>query len=125
MKRPFTRPAIFPSTADLRAWFNSATGRQLLLQEQAALDHLLDECFGYYLLQIGNLELPREPLRTGRIKSRISLVTRGEYASRRESIVADPLSLPVASDSIDAVLLTHTLEFSKNPHQLLREVERY
>jgi len=32
--------------------------------------------------------------------------------------------LPVASDSVDAVLLPHTLERVREPHRLLREVER-
>ncbi len=32
--------------------------------------------------------------------------------------------LPFASDSIDVVLLSHTLDFSPDPHPLLREVER-
>jgi len=33
-------------------------------------------------------------------------------------------SLAIASDSVDAVLLPHTLEQTPDPHELLREVER-
>jgi SAM-dependent methyltransferase len=32
--------------------------------------------------------------------------------------------LPIASQSIDVVALPHVLEFSDNPHQILREVDR-
>ena len=32
--------------------------------------------------------------------------------------------LPIASNSIDLLLLPHVLEFSVNPHQILREVQR-
>ena len=32
--------------------------------------------------------------------------------------------LPVESDSIDAMLLPHTLDFSDRPHEILREVDR-
>jgi SAM-dependent methyltransferase len=32
--------------------------------------------------------------------------------------------LPVATDSVDAVFLPHTLEFAAAPHQVLREAER-
>ena len=39
-------------------------------------------------------------------------------------MLGDPLNLPVASDSIDVVMLPHTLDFSPDPHQTLREVER-
>ena len=33
-------------------------------------------------------------------------------------------ALPIASDSVDAVLLPHTLEYEPEPHDILREVER-
>ena len=36
----------------------------------------------------------------------------------------DGAELPVVSASVDLVLLPHVLEFSENPHQILREVER-
>ena len=39
-------------------------------------------------------------------------------------VIAEPQHLPVASDSVDAVILPHTLDFAPNPHQVLREVER-
>ncbi|MEJ2394408.1 MAG: methyltransferase domain-containing protein [Candidatus Thiodiazotropha sp.] len=39
-------------------------------------------------------------------------------------IRAEPRFLPLASDSIDGVVLPHTLDFSSDPHQLVREVER-
>ena len=32
--------------------------------------------------------------------------------------------LPIASNSIDLLLLQHALEFSEHPHQILREVQR-
>ena len=37
---------------------------------------------------------------------------------------AAPDFLPIESNSIDLVLLPHILEFSANPHQILREVHR-
>ncbi len=39
-------------------------------------------------------------------------------------ITARPAQLPIASDSVDAVLLVHTLDFLPDPHQILREVDR-
>ncbi len=92
--------------------------------EQASLECLLAECFGYYLLQVGCLGLQLDPLRMSRIKSQVVLVPKGEDAFGNQCVVGDPQHLPVASDSIDTVLLPHTLDFSRNPHQLLREVER-
>lgn len=39
-------------------------------------------------------------------------------------IIADVDELPIRSGSIDACLLAHLLDFSNDPHQILREVER-
>jgi SAM-dependent methyltransferase len=35
-----------------------------------------------------------------------------------------PQALPIQSDSVDVVVLPHTLEFADSPHAVLREVER-
>jgi ubiquinone/menaquinone biosynthesis C-methylase UbiE len=39
-------------------------------------------------------------------------------------VICDAEQLAVASDSVDAVLLPHTLERSSSPHAVLREVDR-
>ena len=125
MKRLFKRVKRSPASADLRAWFSTTPGRELFAIEQSALDDLLEECFGHYLLQLGNLGLELEPLNTHRIKYRLLQVpSQKDVAGGPGVIVADPHHLPVAPDSIDVVLLNHTLDFSRDPHQLLREVER-
>ena len=36
----------------------------------------------------------------------------------------DLRDLPIASNSVDLILLPHVLEFDEHPHQILREVER-
>jgi SAM-dependent methyltransferase len=38
--------------------------------------------------------------------------------------VADSQHLPFANQSVDAILLAHSLELAANPHALLREVDR-
>jgi SAM-dependent methyltransferase len=124
MKRLFNRINTPPSTAELRAWFSTTPGKELLAVEQVYLEHLLAECFGYYLLQVGSLGLQLDTLRMSRIKSQVVLVPDAADAFSERCVVSDSQNLPVASDSIDTVLLSHTLDFSRNPHQLLREVER-
>lgn len=42
----------------------------------------------------------------------------------RRQLVASFHELPVASQSIDLVVLPHVLEFAADPHEVLREVER-
>ena len=53
--------------------------------------------------------------------------SRCSAASRRAGAAdlrADFRDLPVASNSIDLLVLPHVLEFSADPHQMLREVQR-
>ena len=39
-------------------------------------------------------------------------------------VEAEPASLPIASESIDLLILPHVIEFESNPRAVLREVER-
>jgi SAM-dependent methyltransferase len=39
-------------------------------------------------------------------------------------LVAEPDELPLDSDSVDAIVAHHCLEFAANPHQVLREIQR-
>jgi SAM-dependent methyltransferase len=66
---------------------------------------------------------PMAPLADARADTR---ATRGNGHGRPPPprIFSKPSELPVASDSIDAVLLPHTLEFEGDPYAVLREVER-
>jgi SAM-dependent methyltransferase len=58
-------------------------------------------------------------LRASRIPLRVH-VGRGAGAGLR----ADFRDLPVESNSVDLMVLPHTLEFSDHPHQIVREVAR-
>lgn len=126
MKRFFNRKIRTPSTEQLERWLSTTPGRELLAQEQRILEQLLSECFGYYLLQVGCVGQSIEPLKMSRIKTQIVLLDKAgdTIDTVPGSVVGDPLHLPIASDSVDAVLLSHTLDFTRDPHQLLREVER-
>ena len=78
--------------------------------------------FGYHLVQIGSPSPGFELLRRSPARNRVVLAP----AARQPGvdIKADPRYLPLASDCIDGVILPHTLDFSPDPHQLMREVER-
>jgi ubiquinone/menaquinone biosynthesis C-methylase UbiE len=47
----------------------------------------------------------------------------GRYDGLSE-VRSDLHHLPLAANSIDLVVMPHTLEFAPDPHQMLREVER-
>ena len=85
--------------------------------ELAQFDSAVDDVFGFRAVQIGLPEV--DFLRQNRIPYRFTLALEPGAA-----LAADPLQLPLASQSVDLVVLPHVLEGHPNPHDVLREVER-
>ncbi len=98
-------------------WFSTPLGQYLLAREQPYFDRIVADIFGYNAFQLGLPEL--DLLRANRITSRMRLDPRGPADLR-----ADFRDLPIASNSVDLLVLPHVLEFSDNPHQILREAAR-
>jgi len=98
-------------------WLETPPGRYVLEREQAYFDNAVADIFGYHALQLGMEEL--DLLRTSRIPLRVH-VGQGATAGLR----ADFRDLPIESNSVDLMVLPHTLEFSDHPHQIVREVAR-
>ncbi len=98
-------------------WLQTPLGQYLLARERAYIDKTVADIFGYNALQIG---LPEVDLLQANRMSLRATVDRSPVALLR----GDAAELPVTSASIDLALLPHVLEFSDNPHQILREVER-
>jgi len=111
-------PIYPPALSD---WLESPAGLRLRAAEKAVAAEPLRRVFGSQLLQIGAW---------GDTEAFISLagtVRRAVCAADEGpgiGFVAEDWQLPVASHSVDAVLLPHTHERSQEPHQLLRECER-
>ena len=107
------------SRAGLPAWYGSYLGRLLARAEREALDALLPDLFGYHLVQLGG---HGENLCEN---SRIShCMVLDERAHSETGLLADNAALPFASESVDVVVMPHSLEFHPNPHAILREVDR-
>ena len=75
---------------------------------------MVADLFGYQLLQIGELGSDMAYLSNCPVQ-RKTLVTHRADASNSAVVVAEAQHLPVASDSVDAVILVHTLDFSRDP----------
>jgi SAM-dependent methyltransferase len=103
------------------AWLDSPLGAALLAQERAAMREALECVFGVQCLQVGSWGPPGIFLDLARTQRRALLVSAGD---RPGDIRSELASLPIQSDSIDALLLPHTLEIAEDPHQVLREAER-
>lgn len=102
-------------------WLNSPLGEALLLRESRVVEEALDGIFGEHCLQIGMWGDNRTFLRFSRTQ-RCSVIA--ETADGEPSAIAELHRLPVESDSLDAVVLPHTLDYSDRPHAILREVDR-
>lgn len=114
----------------LHRWFESPAGRYLLDWEQARYDEAVADLFGYHALQLGMPWL--QGLRANRIPHQW-LALGGEFHAGAgpkalplpsPALWAEPVALPFPENSLDLVLLPHTLELSCDPHAALREVAR-
>lgn len=102
-------------------WLDTGFGLHVLAAERELLAGLLPGLFGFHLMQIG-------------MSRRVSLhehsVIRHRFQLSRMpsspgvSAVCTPEALPFEPDCIDVALLHHTLEYSPDPHQMLRETAR-
>jgi SAM-dependent methyltransferase len=104
-------------TNSLQEWLATPLGQYLLEKEQAYLDEVTPDIFGFHALQLG---IPgTDLLRASRIAHRMRIA-----ASDTPDLYARSHELPLATQSIDLVLLPHVLEFGDEPHRILREVDR-
>lgn len=115
---------------ELEQWYASHLGQMLTKQEQEQLDSELVNLFGYHLLQLG-CPGDESMLRSSRVRhhmrSRLVPQTQtqsGQSDDTPPQLCTTPTALPFLSDTLDVVVLSHILEFSSDPHTVLREVER-
>ena len=113
----------------LHDWFQTPPGRYLLAWEQAQLDATVADMFGYHALQLGLSELDalganRMPHRWKASSSELDAPTDSMLHGQRAAFVTDFAALPFPANSLDLIVLPHTLELHGEPHAALREVER-
>ena len=107
-------------------WLQTALGKALLQMEVRVVEEALDGIFGEQCLQLGLWGDNRTFMRFTRTQCcSVIADTRAAIASAgKPCALGDMHRLPIASDSVDAVLLPHTLDLSDRPHAILREVDR-
>ncbi|NKI96108.1 methyltransferase domain-containing protein [Rhizobacter sp. SG703] len=123
----------------LAQWLESPPGRYLLAWEQAQTDRSVADVFGFHALQLGMTEL--DGLRANRMPHRWLALDAYGVDAPRPVVEGDPAAevpadrvavvlrcdfdaLPFDSQSLDLVVLPHTLELARDPHLALGEVER-
>src|SRR5690606_11980997 len=103
----------------LQEWYCSPVGRLLEAAEREALGRCLDRLTGAAMLQLGGFgSQPKLGANTGRQWLAC------EGADEPGDCIVDFEQLPFQSNTIDIVVLVHTLDFASRPHVVLREAER-
>lgn len=133
-------------------WWHTPLGGYMLSWEQTCYDDAVADIFGFHSLQIGLF--PLQGLRNNRTPHRwLALDSTEQLAQWQQSqrldvkcfaqplqsdaglptsaapaatasLLCDAHALPFGPDTLDLVLLPHTLELSADPHAVLREVAR-
>ncbi len=111
-------------------WLQTPAGRYLLAWEQGELDRAVADIFGFHALQLGLPEL--DALRANRMPHRWVAIdahtpippSTPEQAPTAALLRCDFDALPLDSQSLDLVVLPHSLELARDAHLALREVER-
>ncbi len=106
---------------DLDGWLAGPLGAMLLEQERAIVGRSLECAFGLHCLQVGAWGAPDTFLSLARTRRTALVAGPGCHGA---ALVAEPSALALQSDSVDVMLLPHTLEFSRDPHEVLREAAR-
>jgi len=107
-------------------WFATPLGRRLLIQERKAVADELKYLFGYHFMQLSSVKAANFAS-SSRINHSISFAPGSDEALREDSHIngcADFDRLPLQDESVDVTVLHHVLEFSENPHQVLKEAAR-
>lgn len=107
----------------MRAWFARLPGSDLVQQELRIMQRLLPRMFGYHIVQIG-AAAAKPYYSDSPISHRMLLQVEDEGRMDGTSLQCSTDALPILAESMDVVMLPHTLEFTATPHKLLRECER-
>ena len=102
-------------------WLQTPQGAAVLEAEQAIVQPIISRLFGYHILQIGCNE-EYSLIDDSRVGHKIIFAPAWRPGSRYP--VADNEELPLATDSVDVVLIHHALDFTEDSHRLLREATR-
>ena len=105
---------------EMTKWLETSLGQNLLSVEFSLLEGMLNRRFGYHLLQLSCADV--EIYDDSPIGHKFSLSPSTQASSG--SLVAQAEAIPLAEESVDLVVIHHALDYSEDPHLLLREVDR-
>ncbi len=108
--------------ASLEDWYTTAVGQMLLEEELKTLQPMLSNLFGYHLLQL-SINPATALYDDARILHCINAAS-SAHTQNGVALHCEYDQLPFEDESVDVTVLHHALEFSSNPHQVLKEACR-
>jgi SAM-dependent methyltransferase len=106
-------------------WYHTASLGQSLQQiEVSYLAASVQLTYNQTILQVGLLGSEESYLKEEFSRNFAIVADDTQKPCRFTLVNSDFKDLPVASESIDVLILPHVLEFEPHPHQTLREIER-
>lgn len=110
-----------------QAWYETPIANYLCEQEACLFEEAISNLFGFYAIQIEGLKydflhFARIPYKV--VAGQSAVAPEGDGSTQIHTVKCMSTQLPWQASSIDLVLLPHTLDFSDDPHQTLRETER-
>ena len=111
-----------PSSKAWAKWFDTPAGQSLLAAERATVTDCIQRFFGYHQLEV--VLSDTADIGAGSLLGHRIVAATRPSGQRERVLPCQPHLLPIASDSVDLVILHHTLDVSPHPHQVLREASR-
>lgn len=110
-------------TRQLVEWFSSPLGRICLGRQRQLVEKSIERCFGVHQLEY--LIDPQLPVAENSLLGhRIVALPEWQPSAGESLLVSDSTELALEADSVDLVVLHHTLDLSQDPHQTVREASR-
>jgi SAM-dependent methyltransferase len=104
------------------SYWHSPAGQSVLAWEQHVLSTFAERVFGFYAL---SFDLPRlDALHQSTIHHAIHVNVSATLVTGHAAAQFDLHDWPFQNDSLDYIVLPHVLEFSQDPHAVLREAAR-
>jgi SAM-dependent methyltransferase len=101
------------------SWEQLKNGQWVSETIQMRLDEWCPKLFGYHMLKLGGLSCELSTTNCN-IQHQVLL----DIEHPLHNVIADAYDLPFHEKSFDAVLMAHQLDYSNDPHRLLREIDR-
>ena len=110
-----------------KSWQDLPNGNIILSAIEEKLQPWWQKFFGYHLLKIGALSheisCKSSPIKH-QVSCRVSRSPLSPQSDGKTDIIGELDDLPILEHSVDVCLLSHALEFSLDPHHVIREANR-